>query len=440
MESIEIISLIIVLISFLSLPFALFSKKADLLGYALIAAVISCMFTTYSFGVSAHDFIDYVRFPPLIYIIAMNIIVIIMDQQGIFQVLAVETIRISKSNPRTFFYIMCIFGALFSTVMEDVSVAIIFMPLVVRAAMILKNNTVPYFFGIAICLNIGDIFAPFSNSQNIIITDAFDLDFAWFAKNIIPFFFICLLVTVIVLDKTLIKHHQQQQPSKAEKEMSMELLSPSILIANKRNFIINVIIFASTIVFLVSVPQAYVVALIGSIVLCLVNKKTVADTLKTMDWKLIGFLISLFLLVGCMIINGSMEFVGNFIAKITTSNIFVASIIILILCSIITSFTSTNPVSLFFIPIFQILFDIYPSFALHPEPILIAFILGINLGGNMLPEGAPAYLATISLAEQNKVTEVNYKTMQKVGLKYSFFHMGLIAVYLFFYCWIYGLL
>lgn len=438
MVFLETLSIIVVSASFLLLPLALFKKNADLLAFAVISAVISCILTSVAFGIGSHQYLEFVKFQPLIYIISMNIIVIVMEQQGIFQVLAVQTIRIAKSNPRTFFYMMCFFGALISTVMEDVTVAIIFMPLIIRSAMILKNNPVPYFFGIAICLNMGDIFAPFSNSQNILLTDAFKLNFAWFAENIIPFFFIGLVITIIVLDVGLIKH--EPQASRADRQLSMDLLAPSILIENKKNFIKNVIAFIVTIIFLVTIKQAYIVALLGAIAFCLINKSTMADALKKMDWKLIGFLICLFLIVGCMMLNGTIEFIAENIAKITTENIFIASIVILILSSFITSLTSTNPVSLLFIPIFQILFTIYPNMGLHPEPILIAFILGINLGGNMLPEGAPAYLATISLAEQYKVHAVNYKTMQKIGFKYSLFHIGLISIFLFFYCLLNGLL
>lgn len=438
MVFLETLSIIITSASFLLLPIALFKKNADILAYSIISAVFSCILTSAAFGISSYEYLEFVKFQPLIYIISMNIIVIIMEQQGIFQVLAVQIIKMAKSNPRTFFYMMCFFGALTSTIMEDVSVAIIFMPLIIRAAMILKNNPVPYFFGIAICLNMGDIFAPFSNSQNILLTDAFNLNFIWFAENIIPFFFIGLVITIIVLDLTLIKH--EPQASMAERQLSMDLLVPSILIQNKKKFVKNIIAFIMTIISLIVVKQAYIAALLGAIVFCLINKTNMADALKKMDWKLVGFLISLFLIVGCMILNGTIDFIAVNIAKITTDNIFIASVVILLVSSLITSLTSTNPVSLLFIPIFQILFLIYPNFGLHPEPLLIAFILGINLGGNMLPEGAPAYLATISLAEQYKVEKVNYKTMQKIGFKYSLFHIVIISIFLFFYCLLNGFL
>ena len=146
--------------------------KWDLLAISILLCIAACVITAFYYKVESIDFLWFIQFKPILYIIGMSIIIMIVDSQNIFQIFAIRIIKLTQSNPRLLFYFLCFTGMIFSSIVEDVSVAMIFIPLVIRACKVLRIDSKPFILGITICLNIGNMVAPFSNSQNIILSDA----------------------------------------------------------------------------------------------------------------------------------------------------------------------------------------------------------------------------------------------------------------------------
>ena len=61
---------------------------------------------------------------------------------------------------------------------------------------------------------------------------------------------------------------------------------------------------------------------------------------------------------------------------------------------------------------------------------MVAFILGINLGGNFLPQGSAADMMTLQIAQENDVYNLSYKRLTKVGTLFALFHIFLGMIYL----------
>ena len=108
------------------------------------------------------------------------------------------------------------------------------------------------------------------------------------------------------------------------------------------------------------------------------------------------------------------------------NNLFLLCIFILIVTSILSGLLDNLPVTILFIPIIQVLFD--AGFA--SAPLLIAFILGINLGGNILPQGSAPDMMTLELSNKYCVYDMNYKRLLKTGGLFALYHIILGIVYL----------
>lgn len=157
----------------------IFSKEnADYVAFALLGAAISSLITFFRF--EDVNIIDSIEWSPLIFILSMQVIVLIAERHKIFQWIAVKTLHLTKGNHRLFFYLICIIGTFTASIIADVTVSIIFIPLTIRACRILKINPSPYLYGITITINIGSIFTPFSSSENILISSSFGLGVQWF--------------------------------------------------------------------------------------------------------------------------------------------------------------------------------------------------------------------------------------------------------------------
>ncbi|MHA1468529.1 MAG: SLC13 family permease, partial [Promethearchaeota archaeon] len=110
------------------------------------------------------------------------------------------------------------------------------------------------------------------------------------------------------------------------------------------------------------------------------------------------------------------------------------AIFILLITSILSGFLDNAPVTIIFIPIMWVLIG---SAGLPPTPLLVAFILGINLGGNFLPQGSACDMMTLELAKKNGVKDVNYKKLLKVGGLFALLHIILGIMYLAFIIYVF---
>ncbi len=411
----------------------IFSREGmDYVAYALLFALISSVMTSLIYDTTLSEFVSMIEVKPLIFILSLQIIVLIAEKHKIFQWIAVKTLHITKGNHRAFFYLICTVGTVTAAIIADITVAIIFVPLVIRAARILKIEPAPYLFGISITINIGSIITPFSSSENILISSAFNLSFSWFTENFIVFVVLALIITLILLDFTMLR--KITPPKEEQKQVLLEILDPKLVIISQKKFILNSIYFSAVIIGFVFISEyAYLVALFGAILISLFNKTEITKSMAKIDWKIIFFFISLFLFIGNMEINGTFRFITNLLEPVLTGGIFLAAILVLLISSLLSGFLANTPTALIFISIFN---SIFPNTV--PNPILIAFLLGINLGGNILPQGAACDIMTLNIAKEHKVEGFTYKSLLRKGGTFALLHIGLSIVYIFFYCLVKG--
>ena len=107
--------------------------------------------------------------------------------------------------------------------------------------------------------------------------------------------------------------------------------------------------------------------------------------------------------------------------------------ILLILLSVISGFVANTPTALIFIPIIDTLIT---TFNFPSVPLLFAFIVAINLGGNLIPQGAAADLMTLKVAQDSGVENLGYKRLLKTGFTFALIHiisaMGFLFIILLF--------
>ncbi len=414
-------------------------EKLDYAVYALLAAVIACIIAFFVLqdvetepGVylinqlaPIKTFLSSIEFDALIFLICMQVIVAILSEESkLFQWLALKVLHLVGGNHRLFFYFISTVSCLTASLISDITIAIIFVPLVIRATRILKIKSAPYIFAISFTVNIGSIYTPFSSAENIIISSAegFNLSTGWFLGNFSLFVFPVLFLTLFVLDMAFIR--KIAPPEETQKTILLEILDPSLVIVNKTKFIINWILFGLTIIGLIFINQAYLVALVAMIIVSIFNRKQLADNLKSaIDWKLISFLIATFLLIGTMTLNGTFIILNGVVEKAIPNNDLLAAFIVLISISILSGFLAQVPTALVMIAVLQNLYHVSTG-GIIPDIIKIAFILGINIGSNFLPQGAAVDLMALNLAKKHKVEGFNYKTLLRNGSLITLFHIA----------------
>jgi Na+/H+ antiporter NhaD/arsenite permease-like protein len=157
------------------------------------------------------------------------------------------------------------------------------------------------------------------------------------------------------------------------------------------------------------------VALIGAILIMLTEKEKISKYLALIDWKLIFFLMAVFLMIACLTLSGMIEMLNDWIVNSLTTNIFVAIIVILIISALISNFAAKSLSIMIFKATFDMLFlDAFVSEGAHTI-LLGALIIGVNLGGIIFPQASSHIMKTLSLASENNLKDINYNQMIKMS-------------------------
>jgi Na+/H+ antiporter NhaD/arsenite permease-like protein len=161
------------------------------------------------------------------------------------------------------------------------------------------------------------------------------------------------------------------------------------------------------------------------------KKPDISYYFTKVDFKLPFFFISLFVLVFCFEKVGLIEIIEDLVVAISPNNLFLLCVFVLVITSILSGFLDNVPVTVLFIPVIEVL--VISGFS--SIPLLIAFILGINLGGNFLPQGSAADMMTLELSTKYCVDGMNYKKLLKIGGLFALFHIilgiGYLAIIIF---------
>ncbi len=419
-----IVSIITSAVLFLAIMVIFTKERLDYISFTLLSVVIASFIAGITFDVGFTEFIAYIEFEPIIFIICMQIIVAIMEEQNIFRWIVLKTIHWTKADHRKFFFLICFMASMTSALISDITVIIIFVPVVIQACKILKINPAPYLFGLSFTINIGSIYTPFSSAENILIANAFSLNFIYFLLNFSLIVIPTLIYTLFLIDFTMLR--KQKAPPESYKKILLDIMDPNIIIVNKKKFVFNSIYFVGIIFALIIIPEAYLVAVVGAVIMCLLNRKNFTEILVKTDLKVIVFFIGIFLLMGTMQINGTFIILGDLINNFISDNALIAAITIFLMISVLSAFLAQVPTALVFITLMQNIYGIEQV----PNIVIMAIILGINIGSNFLPQGAASDLITLNLAEKNDVSDFNYKSLLKYGSMMTLVHIGVSIIYL----------
>lgn len=481
-------------VCFIVLILVLFTEKRDYLTWSMVLIVIASIVTA-ALKPSVRDlsfFIDAIDFEVIIFLFCMFIIVEILNDQKIFHHVSQYIVERFQDNLRLLFYSICVISTLVAAFLEDLSVAIIFAPIIIISCRELKVNPTAFLLGMTICINLASTLTPYGSAENILIVNAFDLGFWWFIKNFAPFFLIATVITLVLLDRILLSKYinerkelrdelerllkdymeggeeerteimakiakikkqarfgqyfnnptgfcspEEKQELKTfyqtESKLKEQLAEYKVDKKTLRKNLIAIVIF---VILLSSFDKIYVPAILGALLFVFINPvddkfgnrgANFSHYLRKVDLKLLFFFICLFELVALMEVNGTIDYIQDIVLNLSHLQILTISCAVLILTSILSAFMDNAPVTIIFIPIVESLLTI-PG--LDQSILVFSFILGVNLGGNILPQGSACDMMTLEIAKDYDVKDMNYRKLFKYGALFSLIHIALGVGYM----------
>ena len=190
----------IVLVSiYVILSFEIIHRTSIAIFKALILVIASLLVGVIQPKETLHFVIDVIDFNTIGLLLGMMIIVAILGETGIFNWVGVKAIRSSKGNLWKLMVILCVFTAITSMFVDNVTIILLMVPVTLSIFRSLKISPIPFILGQTLSSNIGGAATLIGDPPNIIIGSAANIDFNSFFINMAPPILVTFLLGLVLI-------------------------------------------------------------------------------------------------------------------------------------------------------------------------------------------------------------------------------------------------
>ncbi|PKL16844.1 MAG: anion transporter [Spirochaetae bacterium HGW-Spirochaetae-5] len=350
------------------------------------------------FGVFTFDeAIRAIDFNTITLLIGMMIIITVLELDGFFAFIANKTITLAKNERRLLFIVIYTTGISSAFLVND-AVVLLYTPIVISICRDSKINPIPYLIAEILASNTGSAMTITGNPQNMLIGINSGITYSKFLLHLMPVSIIGMLIIYFVvrfLYPVNFKRINPIDPRPGSYEynyLSMKFSAPI--------FILVIILFFINGRLGLSIP---VISLIGASLILILGKIKPSEVIKNIDWVLILFFATLFIVVGGIEKTGLIQHILNaYTIGPDLHGIGVIHITSLILSQIV----SNVPYTILMIPILK---------SSGSDIIWLSLASASTIAGNATIFGAMANIIVIESAKKHGVS-ITFFEFLKAGL------------------------
>ncbi|MBP6682973.1 MAG: ArsB/NhaD family transporter [Halioglobus sp.] len=373
-----------------------------------VAAMLGAGLMIMSGIITQDDAFDGVDFNTISLLAGMMILVGITQRTGIFQFVAVWTVKKSKANPQAILVALATVTAAFSAFFDNVTTVLLIVPVTLLIVEKLEVSPYPFLFAEVFASNIGGTATLIGDPPNIMIGSAVGLTFTDFITELGP---VIVIVHIAVLF-LLYLFGGRQLTSSAEARARIMAFDERSSITDTRllrqSMAVMSIVIAGFILGEHIGLQSGSIALGGAALLLLLytigrdgkeQATRVQDILAELEWSTILFFMCLFMMVHGLKASGVLTLLGQELVDFTGGDLQVTTFATLWLSAIASAVIDNVPFVATMIPVLQ---STAPQLggADSMEPVWWALSLGACLGGNGTLVGATANIIVAGFAER----------------------------------------
>ena len=340
----------------------------------------------------------------------MMLVVAILGDTGLFEWVAIAIAKAARGNGLVIIVALLAVTGVLSALLDNVTTVVLIAPIAILITQILALPAAPVLILLALFSNIGGAATLVGDPPNIIIGSASGLSFRQFGEHLAP---IVGLIMIVVLPFVALR---MRRPMHAEPAMRRRILQahPRLAITDPARLKRGLAVFALILVgFLFSHTlnvEPGLIALSGGLLMLVVCKSPVRETLERVEWTTIFFLIGLFMTVGALEHNGLFDILGDGMATLTAGRLFAACMAVLWISAALSAVAGNIPVVIAMIPLVEVLIRSFTGETALPidytdphiaQPLWWSLALGTCLGGNGSMFGAAANIVVIQIARRN---------------------------------------
>ncbi len=232
-----------------------------------------------------------IDFNTIALLLGMMIVIATLELDGFFAFIAHKTIIFSKT-PLQLLWVITFTTGIVSAFLVNDAVVLMFTPIIVSICRSAQLNPKPYLIAEILASNIGSAMTITGNPQNMLIGIYSGIPYLYFLLHLLPVSIIGLCIVVLCIKRIYPDTFEIQQLlhiNDNEYEYNLSSMIFSIPI-----FVLITLFFLLHHVMHISIP---LIALVGSSLILLLGKIKPSIIIKEIDWVLLLFFASLFIVV-----------------------------------------------------------------------------------------------------------------------------------------------
>ena len=353
----------------------------------------------------------------------MMIIANVLRETGLFQWIAVKSVRLGKGDPFRILVILVLVTAVTSAFLDNVTIVILVVPVTLVLAASLGVSPLPFLIAEILASNIGGAATLVGDPPNILIGSAANIDFVTFAANMAPISVI-ILTAFVGLSWFLFKKDLQE---KKGDNLDIEAFDASVLITDAPLLRKSLIVMTGVVLGFLFHGALHLelatIALAGATILMLWGRTDPHHVLREVEWTTLFFFIGLFIAVEAVVQVGIIENMAQAALRLTGGSLPMTSMMLLWFSAFASGIVDNIPYTATMIPVVESLGQAMPVM-----PLWWSLALGADLGGNATLVGAAAGVVVASLAEKSG-NPIGFGRFLRYGVITTFMSLVLASVY-----------
>jgi len=410
--------------------------------FAIICLVIATALGLLPFGevilpnghhVSIPVYIPAVDWGVIAIILGSSIFVDVTSRSGLFTWVAIKLTKASGGDSLKLLWYYGFLTVIFSAVLNNVTAMIIIGSL--TSVSLIKLDKADKLLGFllieALLTNIGGLMTLISSVPNIIIGSAANISFVQFFITASPFVFVATILTIILGAKIFAIKALTDESDIAESAVLIETFDENDGIESQGFFwfgagmlLLFIITIATTSILPVARELGMGFVALSFAVIMLMRYKSEADQFyRSVDWDLITFFITLFVVINVMEHAKVLELIGEGISLVIGSQESLFGTGALLVLSATFSSVTDN------IPLAAMLAKILAAAGTASDSSLWwALVFGANLGGNLTPIGSASTLVAVTIIHKNDI-QLSFAGFVKLAIPFAITQILLALVY-----------
>jgi len=395
---------------FLLAFYFILSGKVDR-AIASFAGALAMVAAGVTFGFySQEDAFHAVDFNMIGLLLGMMVIVSVCKKTGFFSYVAIKAAKASGGSPLRLMIMMGCVTAFLSMILDNVTTIILVIPITILICDILGISPLPTIVTEIVLSNVGGVGTMIGDPPNMMIATASGFSFDDFLIHLFPIVLAAMVISIIVL-AVLFRRDLKSPPRDFRPILEIDETKAIRDMASLRKVVLSLVI-----VFVLFFLQkrhdfhhAFIALLGAGIVLTLVRPK-LEEVLKEIEWPILVFFASLFILVGGIEKVGFLKMVAGNIGALAEVNYNLAKVAILWSSACFASLVDRIPFTTAMIPIIKHVGEM----GINVEPLWWILALGVGFGGNGSPIGSIVGVVGLGLSEKTH-TPIDFKIWFKTA-------------------------